>query len=105
MLLYYRCVLGFFMLIVHILTNLHLHMADTMQFYIKQTHWITLMQICTNEKKLVLLSVSQSTVIIVLEMKKCNCRKQVQIIIVVYIHIALASFHLLKSTIGFFYCD
>lgn len=39
------------MLIVHILTNLHLPMADTMQFYIKQTHWITLMQICTNEKK------------------------------------------------------
>lgn len=50
MLLYYRCGLGFFMLIVHILTNLHLPMADTMQFYIKQTHWITLMQICTNEK-------------------------------------------------------
>lgn len=38
------------MLIVHILTNLHLPMADTMQIYIKQTHWITLMQICTNEK-------------------------------------------------------
>lgn len=58
MLWYYKCGLGFFMLIVHILTNLHLHMADTMQFYIKQTHWITLIQICTNEKKLVLLSVS-----------------------------------------------
>lgn len=52
MLLYYRCGLGFFMLIVHILTNLHLPMADTMQLYIKQTHWITLMQICTNEKKI-----------------------------------------------------
>lgn len=52
MLLYYRCGLGFFMLIVHLLTNLHLPKADTMQFYIKQTHWITLMQICTNEKKI-----------------------------------------------------
>lgn len=51
MLLYYRCGLGFFMLIVHIGTNLYLPMADTMQIYIKQTHWITLMQICTNEKK------------------------------------------------------
>lgn len=46
------------MLIVHIGTNLYLPMADTMQMYIKQTHWITLIQICTNEKKLVLLSVS-----------------------------------------------
>lgn len=52
MLLYYRCGLGLFMLIVHILTNLHLPMADTMQFYIKQTHWITLMQICTYGKKI-----------------------------------------------------
>lgn len=42
MLLYYRCGLGFFMLIVHIGTNLYLPMADTMQIYIKQTHWITL---------------------------------------------------------------
>lgn len=50
MLLYYKCGLGFFMLIVHIGTNLYLPMADTMQIYIKQTHWITLMQICTNEK-------------------------------------------------------
>lgn len=50
MLLYYRCGLGFFMLIVHIGTNLYLPLADTMQMYIKQTHWITLMQICTNEK-------------------------------------------------------
>lgn len=58
MLLYYKCGLGLFMLIVHIGTNLYLPMADTMQIYIKQTHWITLIQICTNEKKLVLLSVS-----------------------------------------------
>lgn len=58
MLLYYKCGLGLFMLIVHIGTNLYLPMADTMQMYIKQTHWITLIQICTNEKKLVLLSVS-----------------------------------------------
>lgn len=58
MLLYYKCGLGFFMLIVHIGTNLYLPMADTMQIYIKQTHWITLMQICTNEKNLALLSVS-----------------------------------------------
>lgn len=58
MLWYYKCGLGFFMLIVHIGTNLYLPMADTMQIYIKQTHWITLIQICTNEKKLVLLSVS-----------------------------------------------
>lgn len=58
MLLHYKCGLGFFMLIVHIGTNLYLPMADTMQIYIKQTHWITLIQICTNEKKLVLLSVS-----------------------------------------------
>lgn len=40
------------MLIVHIGTNLYLPMADTMQIYIKQTHWITLIQICTNEKKI-----------------------------------------------------
>lgn len=52
MLLYYKCGLGFFMLIVHIGTNLYLPMADTMQIYIKQTHWITLIQICTNEKKI-----------------------------------------------------
>lgn len=61
------------MLIVHIGTNLYLPMADTMQIYIKQTHWITLIQICTNEKKLVL------TICIIINCYYCFRNEEMQL--------------------------